>query len=81
MTTTGTALRRASAEGRVLATGLTTCLATAPAAAAATASVDAAPAAGPGRYHRQRLEWRGCARAGTTGRAAPLTPWARAART
>ncbi|MGW3185107.1 alpha/beta fold hydrolase [Kitasatospora sp. NPDC001119] len=73
MTITGTTVRRASAAGLVLATGLTTCLAVVPAALAATpaAAVDAAPAAGLGRYYQQRLDWHGCARGGDdrTGRA------------
>ncbi|MFE4520427.1 alpha/beta fold hydrolase [Kitasatospora sp. NPDC056783] len=67
MTTTGTAVRRASAAALALAAGLTTCLAAAPAALAATpaaapaGSADTAPSAGLGRYYQQRPNWHGCA--------------------
>ncbi|MFE7467728.1 alpha/beta hydrolase [Streptomyces sp. NPDC057499] len=61
MITPGTAVRRASAAGLVLAAGLTTSLVAAPAAPAATpASAGAAPAAGLGRYYQQRPHWHGC---------------------
>ncbi|MFB6891582.1 alpha/beta fold hydrolase [Kitasatospora sp. NPDC056327] len=74
MITPGSAVRRASAAGLVLAAGLTGCLVTAPTAAAApgapgpgVAAADAAPAPGLGRYYRQRPDWHGCARGAGDG--------------
>ncbi|MFE2935621.1 alpha/beta fold hydrolase [Streptomyces sp. NPDC059278] len=71
MITPGTAVRRASAVGLVLAAGLTTGLSTPPATAATPSAADAAPAAGLGRYYQQRPHWQRCAQGAddATGRA------------